>query len=191
VSERKHTGGLGSAEDLLSLKDLYERRARVMTNRPELARTSGHARVRLGGGMEGEPDVGAARARRAPHEPWQPDLAGDDPRAPEQLLRASLAASLAQGYRVWGARLEIPMAGIEVELHTEDDARGQLLIDTDVAPGWQRIHVAVTVVTAAPLPDVQRVINCANRHCLVLATLSRDIEQVHQLQVLSPARAPE
>jgi uncharacterized OsmC-like protein len=168
--------------DLGALKDLYDRRARVMANRPELARTSGHVHVRLTDGLACAVD-GAHVAPLLGLSAGDDGASGDH-RSPEQLLRASLAASLALGYRSWSARLEIAVDGIEVELHTDDDARGQLLLETDVAPGWQRIHTVVTIVSDAPAADVQRVVDCANRHCLVLATLSRDIEQVHQLRVL-------
>jgi uncharacterized OsmC-like protein len=191
VNDRKPTprptrcpDGLG---DLDGLKDLYDRKARVMANRPELARSTGHVHVRLHEGLacavEGahaEQALGLASG----------DAGASDHRSPEQLLRASLAASLALGYRLWSARLEIAVAGIEVELHTDDDARGQLLLETDVAPGWQRVQIVVTILSDAAANDVQRLIDCANRHCLVLATLSREIEQVHQLRVLPTGRAP-
>lgn len=175
-------------DDLRALKDLCDRQARVMARRPELARSAGHARVRLSDGPSGvvaegdaawvihRPAAGVARAARVD---------------PAQLLRASLVANLALDHRMWGARLEIPMSSVEVELHTEDDARGQLLLETDVSPGWQRMHIVVTVVSAAPLDDVARVVDCSNRHCLVLATLSREIERTHQLRVLPERVLPE
>jgi uncharacterized OsmC-like protein len=172
--------------DLGGLKDLYERKARVMANRPELARQSGHVHVRLTEGLACAVDGAEATSPLGLFA--DDDGPRDDHRSPEQLMRASLAASLALGYRLWSARLEIAVEGIEVELHTDDDARGQLLLETDVAPGWQRIHVVVTMISDAPAADVQRVVDCSNRHCLVLATLSRDIEQVHQLRVLPTRR---
>jgi uncharacterized OsmC-like protein len=188
VSDRKAIADRVDPSDLRGLKDLYDRKARVMANRPELACISGHARVRLDDGLVcAVHDSGGTR----PVDLGAADGGPGDHCSPDELLRASLAASLALGYRLWSARLEIPMAGIEVELHTVDDARGQLLLETDVAPGWQRIHIVVTVVSAAALTDVQRVVDCANRHCLVLATLSRDIERVHQLRVVPlPSPSP-
>ena len=159
-----------------------------MANRPELARTSGHVHVRLSEGLACAVD--GAEVERPLDLSASDDRAGEH-RSPEQLLRASLAASLALGYRLWSARLELPVDGIEVELHTDDDARGQLLLETDVAPGWQRIHLVVTIVSDAPAADVQRMVDCANRHCLVLATLSRDIEQVHQLRILPTGTTTE
>lgn len=181
VSDRKAITEQAEPGDLRGLKDLYDRKARVMAKRPELARGSGHAHVHLTEGLACAVHEGGARR--------PVDLAttdgglGDHP-SPDELLRASLAASLALGYRLWGARLEVPLRGIEVELNTDDDARGQLLLETDVAPGWLRIHVLVTIVSAAPAADVQRVVDCANRHCLVLATLSREIQRIHQLRIL-------
>jgi uncharacterized OsmC-like protein len=188
VSDRKAITDRADPGDLRGLKDLYDRKARVMSNRPELAHSSGHARVRLADGMVcAVHEAGATR----PVDLGASDGGPGDHCSPDELLRASLAASLALGYRLWGARLEVPIEGIEVDLHTNDDARGQLLLETDVAPGWQRIHVVVTIVSAAPLADVQRVVDCANRHCLVLATLSRDIQRVHQLRVVpSPSPPP-
>jgi uncharacterized OsmC-like protein len=170
-------------EDLRGLKDLFERQARVMAKRPELARSSGHAKIRLQGGLAcAVDDTGASR----PLELTAAEGAEGSHPSPADLLRASLAASLALGYRQWGARLDVPIAGIEVELHTDDDARGQLVQDSDVAPGWTRIHVVVAILSPAPITDVQRVIDCANRRCLVLATLSREIERVHHLRLTAP-----
>jgi uncharacterized OsmC-like protein len=182
----------GKRDSIRDLKDLYERKARAVTRRPELARNTGLVRVRSGGqlspGQSSEALVctvdegGRSRAVELPGEEAQPRA---NP-SPAELLRASLAASLAMGYRLWAARLEVAIAAVEVELRTDDDVRGQLLLDSDVGPGWQRIHVVVTISSGAPAGDLARVVDLANRHCLVLATLSREIDRAFHLRVVAP-----
>jgi uncharacterized OsmC-like protein len=105
---------------------------------------------------------------------------------PDDLIRAGLGAALAQGYRLWAARLDVPISDIELEIVCEFDVRGQLGISDDVAVGWQRLHVAVTVVSTAPEGEVRRVIDTANRRSSVLANLSASVEQIHRLTVLRP-----
>jgi uncharacterized OsmC-like protein len=173
-----------AVKDRRDLKDLYDRKARALTRRPELARSTGLVRVRSLEGLVCTVDEGGrSRAVELPGEEAQPRAHP----SPAELLRASLAASLAMGYRLWAARLDVAIGEVEVELRTDDDLRGQLLLDSDVAPGWQRIQVVVTITSGAALEAVTAVMEQGNRHCLVLASLAREIDRVFHLRVIAPA----
>ena len=168
-----------------SLKDLYERKRRAMLKRPSFARATGQARVRLGPDLYCEVEEGPARICV--------DQAADDGGRgsaphPDQMLRATLVACLAMGYRQWGARLDVRIDDVEVEMLDETDVRGQLGI-ADVAVGWQRIVVDVRITSPAAEADVRRVVETADRLSFVLANLSPAIERVHRLRI-EPARAP-
>ena len=63
------------------------------------------------------------------------------------MMRAGLVACLAMGYRMWGARLDVAIDDVEVDVMCESDVRGQLGI-ADVPIGWQRIVVDVRIASA-------------------------------------------
>lgn len=170
-----------------AIKALYERWANVMRRRPTLGRASGHARVRMGEGYacQVEWSESSLRADQAPGEGG--DGAGPHP---EQLMRASLGASLAMGYRTWGARLETAIEAVEVEVTCDYDVRGQLGVDAGVAIGWQRVLFAVHINSSADAAAVRRVVELADRLSPLLANLSPAIERIHTLTVRRVGSGP-
>jgi uncharacterized OsmC-like protein len=124
------------------------------------------------------------RAERVVHADLPAEEGGSDTApTPGDLMRASLGACLAIGYRAWAARLDIAFDSVEVDVTCEFDVRGQLGIAGDVAVGWQRLLVEVSVVTDAPPSDVRRVIEQTDRLSPMLANLSPAIERVHALTI--------
>jgi uncharacterized OsmC-like protein len=165
------------------LRDLYVRRAGAMEKRPRFARASGLARVRLGDGFLCE--VEAPGSLLLADLPPEEGGAGAAP-APSELMRAALAACLATSYRLWAARLDVPIDGVVLDILCEQDLRGQLGISEEVAVGWQRLVVAVALTSRAPEADLRRVVETANRRSPMLANLSPAIAQVHHLTVVRP-----
>jgi uncharacterized OsmC-like protein len=164
------------------LKDLYERRRRAILKRPSFARTAGQARVRLRDDLRCEVE----------EAPWRTSIdqsldGGGTASAPHpaQMMRAALVACLAMGYRIWGARLDVAIDEVEVEVLCETDVRGQLGL-ADVAVGWQRITVDVLVTSSAPEADVRRIVETADRLSPLLANLSPAIERTHNVRVRRP-----
>ena len=162
------------------LKDLYARKASAMARRPVFARGSGSARVRLG------PDLlcdvehpGHSLLADAPPDDGGQGLGPE----PGELMAASLGASLAMGYRLWSARLDVPLGGAEVDVQCEYDLRGQLGAG-DAPVGWQRLIVSVTVTSPAPEAAVRQMVERADRHCPMLANLSPQIERLHRLTIV-------
>jgi uncharacterized OsmC-like protein len=105
-----------------------------------------------------------------------------------QIMRASLVACLAIGYRMWGARLDVDVGDVEVDVTCEIDVRGQMGI-AEVAIGWQRIVVDVCIASRAAEADVRRVVETADRLSPMLANLSPAIERVHHLRIVHPEEA--
>ena len=166
------------------LKDLFERETSVLTRRPDLASRSGQARARLHG-----PTLGCEVAHEdcTQHVDLPADQGGKgEAPHPGQLLRASLCACLAMGYRLWGARLSVPVEGVEVEVTCALDVRGQLGLDPGVRIGWQRIVIETCLWSSAPEADLQRVVETAQRLSPMLANLSPAIERVHHLRIVRP-----
>jgi len=155
-----------------------------MLKRPSFARATGQAHTRLGETLTCDVEEASWRTRI--------DQSADDGGTgsappPAQMMRASLVACLAMGYRMWGARLDVAIDQVEIEVVCESDARGQLGFE-DVTVGWTRIVVDVCITSAAPEADVRQVVATADRFSPMLANLSPAIERVHRLRVVD-ARA--
>ena len=168
-----------------ALKDLYERKRRAMLKRPAFARATGQARARLADTLTCDVEEAAWRTRV--------DQAADEGGTgsaphPAQMMRASLVACLAMGYRLWGARLDVEIEDVEVDVTCETDVRGQMGI-ADVAIGWQRIVVDVCIASRASDADVRRVVETADRLSPMLANLAPTIQRIHHLRIVHPEEA--
>jgi len=169
------------------LKDLYARRARVFDRRPVLALVMEQTRVVLEDGLAGtfEHD-----GRLAGFDLPAGEGGAGEAAAPAALMRASLAASLAQGYRLWAARLDVPIGAVTVDLACAFDARGALdLASADVPVGWQEMLVHVTIASTAPEDDVRRLVETADRLSPLLANLSFAVHRVHRLTIVPAERS--
>ena len=166
------------------LRDLYERRRRALLRRPAFARASGEARAGvIAGGEACEVEEGG-RVLRV-ELPADDGGEGGGPH-PGALLRAGLAAGVALGYRLWGARLGVAIDGVSVDVVSESDTRGELGLDDDVPTGWQRVIFDVRITSAAPEPDVHRVVELANRLNATLANLAPAVARVWRFTLVRP-----
>src|ERR1035438_10231541 len=170
------------------LKELYVRKSAAMTRRPAFARGSGEARVQLGEGMacDVELDDRTLRVDLSASEGGT----GSAPH-PGQLMRASLGACMAIGYRLWGARLDVPIDAVEVDVGCDYDARGQMGLAADVAIGWERLRFVVTIVSSASEADVRRVVETADRLSPMLANITPAVRRSFHLTVLQSPAAVE
>ena len=164
------------------IKALFERKASAMARRPDLARESGHSRLSMGRGFRCE--VEHEDGRGVVDQPAA--LGGGAGPDPEQLMRASLASSLAMGYRLWGARLGVAIDAVAVELTCEYDARGQLGVADEVAVGWLRVRFDVTITSSASEDEVRQVVATADARSPMLANLAPSIERAHGLTIVHP-----
>ncbi len=169
------------------IKELFERKASAMARRPAFGRGNGQAHIRLDtAGFRCQVAHGART--QLVDQPTSEGGADAGPH-PGQLMRASLGACLAMGYRIWGARLDVAIDAVEVKLTCEFDARGQLGVAADVAVGWQQVRFDVTITSAAPEVSVRNVVATADRLSPMLANLSGEVRRQHHLTIVRPARA--
>lgn len=169
----------------VKLKDLYDRMARALERRPSFGLGSGHARVEL----VGDVSCRVTQGGRALLVDLPPEDGGEGVGSyPGELMRASVGACLAIGYRVWGDRLGVPIDHVEVDLSCEYDVRGQLAL-AEVPPGWQRLVIDVRLTSAAPDEALRRIVAHADRVSPMLANLAPSIERVHRLTIAQPATA--
>jgi uncharacterized OsmC-like protein len=165
------------------IKELFDRKASAMARRPAFARGVGQARIRMTDGMVCDVDHGDRTFRV--DQPASEGGGGAGPH-PGQLMRASLGACLAMGYRIWSARLGVAIDAVEVEMTCEYDARGQMGVSEDVAVGWQQVRFDVRVTSAAPEDDVRRVVATADRLSPMLANLAPAVRRLHHLTIVRP-----
>ena len=77
-----------------------------------------------------------------------------------------LGACLAMDYRLWAARLDVPLAAVEIDLAIEFDARGALLDDHRDPPRLAPADLRRDHPQFGPrAPIVAHVVDVANAHC--------------------------
>jgi uncharacterized OsmC-like protein len=169
------------------IKAFYDRLASVLARRPAFARLEGHARVVNQSGFLCAVEVDRHRLRA---DQAAAEGGGGSAPDPDQLMRASLGASVSIGCRTWAARLRVPIDVVEIELATCSDARGALGVSADVPVGWSQVRLDVKITSAAPEEDVRRVFDAAVRLSPMLANLGPAVRQSHRLSIVRSA-APE
>jgi uncharacterized OsmC-like protein len=163
------------------LKRLYQRKAHALRARPGFGRANATLTARLREGFACEVDCGG-ETRLLADQPDSEGGGGAGP-TPGQLMRAGVASCLAIGYKLWSARLDIPIDDVAVEMTCELDARGQMGLDPDVPPGFQKISYTVRIVSEAPEQNVRRLVETADRLSPMLASFSPAAERVRTIEI--------
>lgn len=147
-----------------ALRLAFARCARALTRRSLLGRKTGVSRTRLRHGLICEIADG----------PWtlvadMPAQGGGAAAAPTPGVfgRAALGTCLAAGYMLHAARLNVPIASIEVEVEARDD-EGALLGVGGATPGSLEVRYEVTVESDASEVDIRRVLDEGDAHSLHL-----------------------
>ena len=163
----------------------FERSARALTLRPSLGRSTGVSRARVSSGLTCQIEEG----------PWKlvadlPAQVGGDAAGPTPgvLGRAALGSCLAMGYMMYAAKLGVPIAAIEVEVQADYDD-GALFGVSDSPPGYLDVRYTVTVESAAPAADIERVVDEGDAHSPYLDVFSRAQTCRRSLRIVSPREA--
>jgi len=82
---------------------------------------------------------------------------GEGP-SPGTLVRSALTSCIAIGVKLWAARADIQIDYIDVQLEADADARGEMGVDDDIAPGFLVTRLIIAVRSNAPKKDVEAVI---------------------------------
>ena len=86
-------------------------------------------------------------------------------------------------YRAFATALGIPLDGVSVAVEGDIDFRGFFAIDPNVRPGFGALRVNVTLDSAAPQADIDRLVEMVNSHCPVLDMLSSPVPATLQTVV--------
>ncbi len=156
--------------DPAKIKEIAERNVRLLAAKPTRGHLTGITKARIVDGLHCEIEEG----------PWKltadmPQKAGGEDSAPTPgvLGRGALASCLAIGISMWAARLGVPIDALEVEVQADFDARGELGVGENIAPGYQEVRYQVTLDSPAPEPAVQELLAVAQRHSPYLDVFSR------------------
>ena len=167
-----------------ALKQVFERTERALAARPAKGRGVGTTvTTRLRDGLACEIEAGAFRLRAD-----LPPVAGgtDTGPSPGGLGRAALGSCLAMGIVMWSAKLDVPLAAVEVRVETESDASGLYGVG-DLPAGWLAVRYTVTVESEAPEADVLRAVETAEAHSPLLDSFRRPLNVTRAVTITVPA----
>ena len=158
--------------DQLTIRAIAERNIQLLALKPSRGHLTCATRARLVDGLRCEIEEG----------PWKlaadmPAKVGGDETAPTPgvLGRAALASCLTIGIAAWAARLGVPIDALEVEVHADFNARGELGIGDGVPPGYTEVRYAVSIQSPAPADAVDQLLDLAERHSPYLDVFGRAV----------------
>jgi putative redox protein len=168
--------------------DVTERARVLFTRRPAAARVTKAATARqVGDRWQTEVRVGAHLLVVD-----QPTVLGGDDAGPNpgDLIRAALAACLAQTYTLHAARFGVVLHGVEVAVETEIDLRAMCGLGMDQTPGFGAVRYTTTLTTDAPVDQVQELVAYVERINPTLDDLRRGLDVTGRLEIRAPSPAP-
>ncbi len=145
-------------KDQAGFKAAFERSEKALSRRPSLGQKTGKTTIRLGEGFVCHIEDGPWKLKAD----WDTASGGNDEAPlPGVYGRAALGVCLAMGYAAWAGKLEVPLEILEVEVESDIDARATYDL-IDEAP-IKEIRYTVTVASSAPVEDIERVLDVAER----------------------------
>ena len=167
------------------IREALQRNVKAVTLRPSVGQGTKITRVRLGEKLRCEIEEGAWKLTAG----MPATFGGDDAAAtPGVFGRAALGSCLAIGYAMWAARLEIPIKSLEVEVHADFDARGELGVAADIRPGHTAIRYVVRVSSDASEERIRQCLDTADTHSSWRDNLLNPVPMARELHI-TPATA--
>ena len=77
---------------------------------------------------------------------------------PGALVRSALTSCVAIGVKLWAARADMIIDYVDVQLEAEVDARGEMGVDDEIAPGVRHTRLKISVRSNESREDVEDVI---------------------------------
>lgn len=170
----------------VAIREALERNVKAVTLRPAVGQGTAVTRVRLGDQLTCEIEDGPWKFMAGMTEKYGGANAGPNPGV---YGRAAFGSCLALGYAMWAARLNVPIAHLEVEVHADYDVRGELGVVPDVRPGYLRMRYVVHIESDASEAVVLEMLATAERHSSYLDDFSNAVPVERELLLTSrPAR---
>jgi uncharacterized OsmC-like protein len=110
--------------------------------------------------------------------------------SPGWYFRAGVASCMATSIAIQAALRGIALTRLEVEAHSESDARGVLGVAEDVPAGPLRVWLNITLeAEGTPEADLRDLVRAADAHAPMSSGLRRALDVAVDLRVIAPAGA--
>ena len=161
-----------------------ERNVKAIALRPAIAQNTAVTHVRLRDGLSCDIEEG----------PWRlvagmsPKLGGtNEGPTPGVFGRAALGSCLAVGYAMWAARLGIVIDSLDIEIHADYDARGELGMSDEVRPGYSQIRYIVHVSSPASEAEIHHWLDTADKFSSWRDNIANPVPLVREVRVSATA----
>lgn len=171
--------------DQAHIRTVLERNVKAVSLRPAVGQGTAVTRVRLRDGLACDIEEGPWKLTAGMTEKY--GGSGEAPN-PGVLGRGAFGACLAIGYAMWAARLGVPINALEIEVQADYDVRGELGVSGDVRPGHSEIRYVVTVSSPAPIDEIERWLDLADRCSSWRDNLANPVPLVCERRVTTTAR---
>ena len=163
------------------IKLAVERSTKALSLKPSIGKGTGISKTRIKNGLTCEIQEGH----------WKfladmPESVGGNAKAPTPGVygRAALGSCLAIGYMMKAAKMNIPIAMLEVEVQADYDD-GALFGTADVDPGYSQVRYIVTIESDAAEQDILKMLDEADLHSPYLDVFSRGQNCKREVHIVS------
>jgi uncharacterized OsmC-like protein len=164
------------------IKSAFTRVSETLSKRPAFGLGTGVSKATIKNGLTCE-----IREANWTLTADMPEQAGGNAAGPTPGVfgRAALGSCLAIGYMMRAAALNIPVAGIEVEVHADYDDGALFGTSVDVPPGYLEIRYVVTIDSEAPEETLIQLLDEADKHSPYLDVFKRSQTCLREVKIIS------
>ena len=172
--------------DRQTIKQALDRANKTVTLRPERGQRVYRNVATVGAGLQCHVEEAGRRLTMDVGKALGGHDAGP---SPSMILRSAMSGCVAMGVKQWAARRDVPIDRVEVVLETDVDARGQLGVRNDVAPGFSKIRLTIAVASPAPLEVIEDVVAASLRYSPLMDVFVNPQSVEHRVSVVQGAPA--
>jgi uncharacterized OsmC-like protein len=173
--------------DMQRIKEAFERNQKAIRLRPAIGQGTAVTKARVRDGLTIDVEDGGWKLVV---DESKKDGGGGEGPDPGVFGRTALAGCLAIGYMMIAATEGVDIAGLEVEVQADYDARGMFDIDDRLPPGWSAMRYIVTVESDAPEADIIRVLDKGDRYSSLLYAFREPIPVEREVRLTQPTKWP-
>jgi uncharacterized OsmC-like protein len=169
-------------QDPEKIKNAFVRVSKALAQRPAFGFGTGISKASIKNGLTCEIQEGDWKMTAD-----MPEQAGGNAVGPTPGVfgRAALGSCLAIGYMMRAASMDIPVAGIEVEIQADYDDGALFGTAPNVPPGYLEIRYSVTVDSDAPTEAIMKMLDEADKHSPYLDVFRRGQSCRREVNIIS------
>ena len=162
------------------IKAAFERIVKTYIRRPAIARDTLHSTCRLGNDLSCEIKEGNWSINAG-----MPVEVGGNGQAPSPgvLGRAALGSCIAIGFKLWAAKLDVPVSALEVTIEADSDDAG-LFGTAEVDPGYSAIRYNLRIESDAAEADIMNLVRKCEAHSPWLDNFKRAVECSANVEII-------